>query len=168
MGKWTKHTTRDAQNARYTEMGVAQNAGMHIPLWHWLALPLTLLPKPNSLKKTARAKLKGELITLPCKNSVTSQKAMLKHATGFWLKESNRKWAVFLFNLSSHYHVYNVEYFFTRRDDWVENVGKTNVIVSKMFTSVFRLLIKHVAYLSSLIWQPILEISVFPTTLHHL
>ena len=36
----------------------------------------------------------------------------------FWAMEDNRNWwAVFLFNLPSHYHIYIYKHIFTRRDD---------------------------------------------------
>ena len=34
-----------------------------------------------------------------------------------WDAEGNRKWAVFLFNLSSHNHIYISKYLFSIRDD---------------------------------------------------
>ena len=57
-----------------------------------------------------------------------------------WPREGSRKWAVFLFNLSSYDHVYIVKYPFTSRDDWSENLGETAVLACKMFTSLIRCL----------------------------
>ena len=68
----------------------------------------------------------------------------------FWATDGNRKCAVFLFTLSSHHHIYIVQFLFTSRDHLFENVGKTTVLVGEMFTSGCRPWLKNVACLSSL------------------
>ena len=68
----------------------------------------------------------------------------------FWAKDGNRKCAVFLFNLSSHYHIYIVKCLFSCRDDWFENLGETTVKACEMFTSGRRRWLKNAACLSSL------------------
>ena len=40
----------------------------------------------------------------------------LKHAR-VWDADGNLKWAVFLFNLSSHNHIFIAKYIFSIRDD---------------------------------------------------
>ena len=68
----------------------------------------------------------------------------------FWATDGNRKCAVFVFNLSSHYHIYIVKYLFTSRDDYFENLRNTTVLAYEMFTSGCRPWLKNVACLSSL------------------
>ena len=53
--------------------------------------------------------------------------------------DGNRKWAVFLFNLFSHYHIYVDKYLFPNRDDYFENLGDATVLAFEMFTSVLKL-----------------------------
>ena len=69
----------------------------------------------------------------------------------FWATDGNRKCAVFVFNLSSHYHIYIVEYLFTSRDDYFENLRNTTVLAYEMFTSGCRPWLKNVACLISLL-----------------
>ena len=40
-------------------------------------------------------------------------------------RKATGKWAIFLFNLPSHYHICIVNYIFTGRDDYFENMGET-------------------------------------------
>ena len=49
-----------------------------------------------------------------------------------------------LFNLSVHYHICIVEYLFTSKDDQLENLGETIVLVREMLTSGFSQWIKNV------------------------
>jgi len=64
----------------------------------------------------------------------------------FWTLDGNWKYAVFLFNLSFHCHIYIVESPFTCRDD-KKNLGETTDLKCKMFTSNCRPWLKNVAYL---------------------
>ena len=68
----------------------------------------------------------------------------------FWATDGNRKCAVFVFNLSSHYHIYIFKHLFTSRDDYFENLRETTVLACEMFTSSCRPWLKNVACLSSL------------------
>ena len=68
----------------------------------------------------------------------------------FRTTDGNRKSAVFLFNLFSHYHIFIVESLFTCRDVYFENLGKTTVLACELFTSGCRPWLKNVACLSSL------------------
>ena len=69
----------------------------------------------------------------------------------FWATDGNRKWAVFLFNLSSHHRMYILKYLFSIWDDYFENLGGTTALVCEMFPSGFRPWLKNVACFSSLI-----------------
>ena len=69
----------------------------------------------------------------------------------FRATDDNRKCAVFLFNLSSHYPIYIVKFLFTSRDHSFENMVDTTVLACEMFTSGCRPWLKNVACLSSLI-----------------
>ena len=69
----------------------------------------------------------------------------------FSATDGNRKCAVFLFNVSSHYLIYVVKFLFTSRDHLFENLGDTTVLACERFTSGCRLWLKNVACLSSLI-----------------
>ena len=69
----------------------------------------------------------------------------------FWATDGNRKCAVFVFNSSSHYHIYIFKYLFTSRDDYFENLRETTVLACEMFTSGCRPWLKNVACLSSLL-----------------
>ena len=64
----------------------------------------------------------------------------------FWATNKNQMWAVFLVNLSSHYHIYTVKY--------LENLGEaivlTNVNVHFWFQSVVQ---KCPLYSSSLLYE---------------
>ena len=51
-----------------------------------------------------------------------------------WVTDGNRKWAVFLFNWSSHYHICLVKYRFSGREDYFGNLGETSVLVCERFT----------------------------------
>ena len=64
--------------------------------------------------------------------------------------DGHRKCTGFLFYLSSHYHIYIFKSLFTSTDDYFENLGETNVLACKMFTSGYRPWLKNVACLSSL------------------
>ena len=68
----------------------------------------------------------------------------------FWATDGNRKCSVFVFKLSSQYQIYIVEYLFTSRDNYFENLRETAVLACEMFTSGCRLWLKNVACLSSL------------------
>ena len=57
----------------------------------------------------------------------------------------------FLFYLPSHYHIYIFKSLCASRDDYFENLGETNVLACKMFTSGCRPWLKNVACLSSLL-----------------
>ena len=63
----------------------------------------------------------------------------------------SRKCTIFLFYLSSHYHIYIFKSLCTSTDDEFENLGETNVLTCKMFTSGCRPWLKNVACLSSLV-----------------
>ena len=67
----------------------------------------------------------------------------------FWATDGNRKCAVFVFNLSSHYHIYIVKYLFTSSDNYFENLRNTPVLACEMFTSDCRPWLKSVACLRS-------------------
>ena len=69
----------------------------------------------------------------------------------FWATDGHRKYTVFLFHLSSHYHIYIFKSLCASRDDYFENLGETNVLACKMFTSGCRSWLKNVACLSSLL-----------------
>ena len=71
----------------------------------------------------------------------------------FGATDGNRKCTVFVFNLSSHYHIYIVKYLFTSRDDYFENLSNTPVVACEMFTSGCRPWLKNVACLSSLLFE---------------
>ena len=43
---------------------------------------------------------------------------------------------VFLFYLSSHYHIYIFKSLSASRDDYFENLGETNALACEMFTLV--------------------------------
>ena len=60
----------------------------------------------------------------------------------------NRKWPVFLFNLSSQSHLHC--YLLSRRNDYFENLSKTPVLTCEMFISGLCPRLKNVACLSSL------------------
>ena len=57
---------------------------------------------------------------------------------------------VFLFYLSSHYHIHNFKSLCASGDDYLENMGETNVLVCNMFTSGCRPWLKNIAYLRSI------------------
>ena len=69
----------------------------------------------------------------------------------FWATDGHRKCIVFLFYLSSHYHIYIFKSLCPSRDDYFENPGETNVLACKMFPSGCRPWLKNVACLSSLL-----------------
>ena len=46
----------------------------------------------------------------------------------FWARDDHRKWLVFLFNLSSHYHIYIANYLSSSTDNKFENEGETTVM----------------------------------------
>jgi len=69
----------------------------------------------------------------------------------FAAMDGHRKCTVFLFYLSSHYLIYIFKSLCTSRDDYFENLGETNVLACKMFTSGCRPWLKNLACLSSLI-----------------
>ena len=69
----------------------------------------------------------------------------------FWATDGHRKCTVFLFYLSWHYHIYFFKSLCASRDDYFENLGETNVLACKMFTSGCRPWLKNVACLSSLL-----------------
>ena len=74
----------------------------------------------------------------------------------FWDGDGNRKWSVFPFSLSSHYHmIYIVQckYHFTSRDESFEIPGETAVLACEMFTSGSRPWLKIVGCLSSLMYS---------------
>ena len=66
----------------------------------------------------------------------------------FWAKDGNRMCAVFLFNLSSHYHIYIFNSIFTSGDDKLENLVAT-LLACEMFTSGCRPRLENVACLMS-------------------
>ena len=51
----------------------------------------------------------------------------------FWDADGNRKWAVFLFNLSSHNYIYIAKYLFSIRDDRYKSRGDATVMAREMF-----------------------------------
>ena len=53
----------------------------------------------------------------------------------FWATDGHRKCTVFLFYLSSHYHIYIFKSLCPSRADYFENLRETNVLACKMFTS---------------------------------
>ena len=63
----------------------------------------------------------------------------------FWATDGHRKCTVFLFYSSSHYHIYIFKSLCASRDDYFENLGETNVLSCKMFTSSCRPWLKNVA-----------------------
>ena len=67
----------------------------------------------------------------------------------FWTTDSNRKCALFPFNLSSHHHIFIAKSLFTCRDDYFENLGTTTAQACEMFSSGCRPWLKNVACLSS-------------------
>ena len=69
----------------------------------------------------------------------------------FLAMDGHRKCTVFLLNLSSHHHIYIFKSLCATRDDNFENLGETNVLACKMFTSGYRPWLKNVACLSSLL-----------------
>ena len=69
----------------------------------------------------------------------------------FLATDGHPKCTVFLFYLSSHYHIYIFKSLCASRDDYFENLGETNVLARKMFTSGWRPWLKNVACLSSLL-----------------
>ena len=69
---------------------------------------------------------------------------------GFWATDGHLKCTVFLFYWSSHYHIYIFKFVCASRDDYFGNLGETNVLTCKVFTSSCRPWLKHVACLSSL------------------
>ena len=73
----------------------------------------------------------------------------------FWATDGHRKCTVFLFYLSSHYHIYIFKSLCASTDDYFENLGETNVLACKMCTSGCRPWLKNVACLSSLLksWE---------------
>ena len=64
----------------------------------------------------------------------------------FWATDSNRKCAVFVFNLSSHFHINVAKSVFTSRYDQFENLRETTVLAFGC-----RPWLKNVACLSSLL-----------------
>ena len=81
----------------------------------------------------------------------------------FLATEGHRKCAVFLFYLSSHYHIYIFKFLCASRDDYFENLGETFVLACKVFTSGCRPWLKNVACLSFLLSRLVLFIFL-PTT----
>ena len=69
----------------------------------------------------------------------------------FWATDGNRKCAVFVFNLSSHFHINVAKSVFISRYDQFENLRETTVLACEMFTSGCRPWLKNVACLSSLL-----------------
>ena len=69
----------------------------------------------------------------------------------FWATDGHRKCTVFLFYLSSHYHIYISKSLCASRDDYFENLGETFVLACKMFASGCRPWLTNVACLSSLL-----------------
>ena len=66
--------------------------------------------------------------------------------------DSNRKWTVFLLNLSSRYHICIVEYISSLVETIsLRNLAETNVLGCEMFPSGFRPWLKNVFCVSSLI-----------------
>ena len=65
----------------------------------------------------------------------------------FRATDGHRKCTVFLFDLSSHYHIYIFKSLCASKDDYFENLGETNVLACKMFTSGCRPWLKNVACL---------------------
>ena len=55
-----------------------------------------------------------------------------------YIGELKRKSAVFLFNLSSHYHIYIVKNLFACRDVYLKNLKETIDLACEIFTSGFR------------------------------
>mgnify|MGYP006862601755 CR=1 FL=1 len=84
---------------------------------------------------------------LPCVCSVIGSLSMQR----FCATDRHRKCTVFLFHLSSHYHMYIFKSLCASRDDYFENLGETNALACEMFTSGCRPWLKNVACLSSLI-----------------
>ena len=70
----------------------------------------------------------------------------------FCATDGNRKCAVFVFNLSSHFHINVAKSVFTSRYDQFENLRETTVLACEMFTSGCRPWLKNVACLSSLVF----------------
>ena len=68
----------------------------------------------------------------------------------FLATDGHRKCTVFLFYLSSHFHFYIFKSLCASRDDYFENLGETNVLARKMFTSGCRPWLQNVTCLSSL------------------
>ena len=58
---------------------------------------------------------------------------------------------MYWFPIFSHYHIYIFKSLCTSRDDYFENLGETNVLACKMFTSGCHPWLKDVACLSSLV-----------------
>ena len=75
--------------------------------------------------------------------------SLIKQAT-FLSHRRQPEVCFFLFNLSSHHHIYIVQSLFTSRDHQFENLGKTTVLACEMFTSGCLPWLKNVACLSSL------------------
>ena len=68
----------------------------------------------------------------------------------FWATDGHWKCTVFLFCLSSHYHIRIFKSLCASRDNCFENLGETLDLACKMFTSGCRPWLKNVACLSSL------------------
>ena len=82
----------------------------------WLKLQLQFI-----LSRTSKGTANQEAATLIEKRSfgwLESWEELLGSLSKrrFWAKDDNRKWAVFQFNLSSHYRIYIVRNLFTSRD----------------------------------------------------
>ena len=59
----------------------------------------------------------------------------------------------YVLNLSPHYHIYMVKYFFTSRDDQFQNLGEITILYwhNKVFPLSFCWWLKNIACLSSLL-----------------
>jgi len=81
----------------------------------------------------------------------------------FWATDRYRKCTVFLFCLSSHYHIYIFKSLCPSRDDYFENLRETNVLACKMFTSSCRPWLKNIACLTlSCPWSsPLMNIIIW-------
>ena len=65
----------------------------------------------------------------------------------FWATDVNRKCSVFLFNRSSHHHLYIAKCLFSSREDLFENLAETTALACEMLTSGCRPWLKNVACL---------------------
>ena len=62
----------------------------------------------------------------------------------FWITDGNRKFAVFLFNLHWHHHIYIAKYLFTSPKVYFENVRETTVLTYEKLSSSFRPFLRNI------------------------